>query len=111
MSDTSNAENTAAPAGDRVRSQVEDALELANFAVSTGAKGADGQPLSFDDIETIQSVAAQIGLISIPIGPDSTLTIARWNEFERAYYRLAAVDEPGDGGDAARHAQYRPPAG
>ena len=94
MSDTSNAENTAAPAGDRVRSQVEDALELANFAVSTGAKGADGQPLSFDHIETIQSVAAQVGLISIPIEPSDTLTIARWNEFERAYHSLASAMNP-----------------
>ena len=56
MSDTSSAENTVAPASQRVHKQVEDALELANFAVSTGAKGTDGKPPSFDDIATIQSL-------------------------------------------------------
>ena len=110
MSDTSSAENTVAPASQRVRRQVEDALELANFAISTGAKGADGQPLSFDDIGTIQFAAAQIGLIDVPTVGGSTLTIDQWNKFEQAYYRLAVRDEPGDGGDAARHARYRAPA-
>ena len=65
MSDTLDA-GAPSPASQRVRKQVEDALELANFAVSTGAKGADGQPLSFDDIGTIQFAAAQIGLIDVP---------------------------------------------
>jgi hypothetical protein len=94
MSDTSSAENTVAPASQRVRRQVEDALELANFAVSTGAKGADGQPLSFDDIETIQFAAAQFGLIDIPVEPNGTLTIDQWNKFEKAYHRLASAMSP-----------------
>jgi hypothetical protein len=94
MTDTSNAGNTVPPASQRVRKQVEDALELANFAVSTGAKGADGQPLSFDDIGTIQFAAAQIGLIDVPMQGGGTLTIDQWNKFEQAYYRLASMMSP-----------------
>ncbi len=93
ISDTSSAENTVAPES-RVRRQVEDALELANFAVSTGAKGADDHPLSFDDIGTIQLAAAQIGLIEVPVEGNRTLTIDQWNQFEKAYHRLAAAMSP-----------------
>lgn len=92
MSDTSSAGNTAAPVrGDRVRKQVEDALELANFAVSTGAKSADGQPLQFDDIERIQSTAAHVGLLDIPVNADDPLD---WNKFEKAYHSLASAMSP-----------------
>lgn len=94
MSDASSAENTIAPASQRVQKQVEDALDLANFAVSTGAKGADGKPPSFEDIATIQLAAAQLGLIQIPAVGGSTLTIDQWNKFEQAYYRLAVMMSP-----------------
>ena len=51
MADTSD-ETLSADA--RVRSQVEDALELANHVVSSGVKGSGGQLLPLEDIATIQ---------------------------------------------------------
>lgn len=99
MTDTSNT-SASQPRGDgtladdRVRRTVEDALDLANFAVSTGFKRPDGQLLAFDDIGTIQMAAAQIGLIDIPMAGSAALTIEQWNKFEQAYYRLAAVMSP-----------------
>lgn len=94
MSDTANAEKAPVPAGQRVIKQVEDALDLANFAISTGAKDKDGQPPSFDDIATIQLAAAQLGLIQIPATGGNALTIDQWNKFEQAYYRLASMLSP-----------------
>ena len=95
MTDTSNTgDDTAIAANERIRLQVENALELANFAVSTGFQGADGQPLTFDDIATIQMAAAQIGVLDIPTVGAPTLTIDQWVKFEQAYYRLAAVMSP-----------------
>ena len=86
--------NDAIQPEDRVRRHVEDALELANFVVSTGAKGPDGQPLPFDDIATIQTAAAQVGLIDIPMEGPGGLSIDQWNKFEQAYYRIAALMSP-----------------
>jgi hypothetical protein len=99
MTDTSNASASQPRAGetiaeDRVRRTVEDALELAGYAVSTGFKGPDGQPLAFDDIATIQMAGAQIGLIDIPVTGAPALSIDQWNRFEQAYYRLAMVLSP-----------------
>ena len=96
MTDTTIAAPIAevAPADQRVHRQVEDALELANFAVSTGFKGRNAEPLVFDDIATIQTTAAQIGLIGIPIGGAPALSIDQWNKFEQAYYRLATLMSP-----------------
>ena len=84
----------AAQTEDRVRRHVEDALELANFVISTGAKGPDGQPLPFDDIATIQTAAAQVGLINIPMEGPNSLSIEQWNKFEQAYYRIASLMNP-----------------
>jgi hypothetical protein len=81
-------------ADERMRRHVEDALQLANFAVSTGHRGPDGQPLIFDDIATIQMAAAQIGLIDIPSDGAPALTIEQWNKFAQAYYRLAGLMSP-----------------
>ena len=95
MTDTSQTgDDTGMTANERVRRQVEDALELANFAVSTGFKGADGQPLAFDDIATIQMAAAQIGLIEIPTVGAPALTLDQWIKFKQAYYRLAGAMSP-----------------
>ena len=85
---------TARPTEDRVRRHVEDALELANFVISTGAKAPDGQPLPFEDIATIQTAAAQVGLINIPMEGPNSLSIDQWNKFEQAYYRIAAQMNP-----------------
>ena len=107
MTDTSSTSaepvNTARPTEDRVparqtedrvRRHVEDALELANFVISTGAKAPDGQPLPFEDIATIQTAAAQVGLINIPMEGPNSLSIDQWNKFEQAYYRIAAQMNP-----------------
>ena len=107
MTDTSSTSaepvNTARPTEDRVparqtedrvRRHVEDALELANFVISTGAKAPDGQPLPFEDIATIQTAAAQVGLINIPMEGPNSLSIEQWNKFEQAYYRIASLMIP-----------------
>jgi hypothetical protein len=98
MSDISNDRSSQPKGGtqadERVRRTVEDALELANFAVSTGFKGPGGQPLVFDDVATVQMTAAQIGLIDIPMAGSPALTIDQWNKFEQAYYRLAVILSP-----------------
>lgn len=91
MNDTPD---TPSAADARVQQQVVDALELANFAVSTGAKGNDDHPLSFDDIGTIQRTAALLKVIDIPVEGSGGLTIEQWNAFEQAYYRLALSMTP-----------------
>ena len=99
MTDTSGGATLSA-ADERVGTQVEDALELANYVVSSGVKGANGQLLSLDDIATIQKTAALIGLIGVKpdappaAGSAASITITQWNEFELAYYRLASTLAP-----------------
>jgi hypothetical protein len=75
----------------RVRTQVEDALELSNYMVSSGVKGSGGQLISLDDIATIQKTAALIGLIDVksdapvPAGRSAgSITISEWSDFELA---------------------------
>lgn len=94
MNDTTEAQPESAPAEDYVREQVKDALELANFAVSSGAKGTEEQELLLADVATIQSTAAKVGLIAIPIQPSETLTLEKWNAFEEAYHRVAVAMSP-----------------
>jgi hypothetical protein len=82
-------------AASRVRQQVEDALELSRFVIETGVTDADGQPLAFADIETIQNTAATLGIIQIDSGAAAqTLGKADWAAFEQAYYRLAIATAP-----------------
>lgn len=97
MTDTSGASTADA----RVRSQVEDALELANFVISSGVKDSNGLFLPSKDLETIQRTASLLGIINVK--PDTTdqdgstsgsITLTRWNEFEEAYYRLASTLSP-----------------
>ena len=96
MTDTSAAETS--PADERVRSQVEDALELANYVISSGVKDASGQLLPSADIAIIQQTAAMLGVIDVK--PDTTgltsgtITLSQWIAFEQAYYRLASTLSP-----------------
>jgi hypothetical protein len=96
MADTSVAESP--PADERVRSQVEDALELANYVISSGVKDSSGQLLPPADIAIIQQTAAMLGVIDIK--PDTaglavgTITLSQWLAFEQAYYRLASTLSP-----------------
>jgi len=96
MTDTSVAETS--PSDERVRSQVEDALELANYVISSGVKDSSGQLLPPTDIAIIQQTAAMLGVIDIK--PDTaglavgTITLSQWLAFEQAYYRLASTLSP-----------------
>jgi hypothetical protein len=99
MTDTTVADTSEAD--ERVRSQVEDALELANFVISTGVKDANGQLLPPSDIAIIQGTASLLGIIDVkqegPPPPGSTagsITISQWITFEQAYYRLAGTLSP-----------------
>ena len=83
---------------DYVRGQVSDALELTSYVVSNGIKTSDGLLLNLVDIGIIESTAASLGLITFKLkqarpagGP---VTTKQWNDFEAAYYRLAAVLHP-----------------
>ena len=102
----------------RVREQIEDALELARFVVETGVKDADGQPLSFADIGTVETTATTLGVLDLSGSAASShgLTNDQWIAFELAYYRLALATSPvtaetlrntryvaGASGAAARH--------
>jgi hypothetical protein len=84
----------------RVRQQVEDALELANYVVETGVTGSDDQPISFADISAIQATAATIGILDLSGGKVTDgalpLTVSKeeWLAFEQAYYRLAVATRP-----------------
>jgi hypothetical protein len=99
MTDTSVADTS--PAGERVRSQVEDALELANYVISTGVRDASGQLLPPSDIAIIQGTASLLGIIDVkqdtpgPAGATAgSITISQWIAFEQAYYRLASTLSP-----------------
>ena len=102
MSDTTNADSgtgqqeAATPASARVRQQVEDALELAYFIVSTGVKTSDGQPLPIASVTTIQETAAKLGLLDVDCGEVAagTISVDDWKKFEQAYYELAIVMSP-----------------
>lgn len=80
----------------RVRRQVEDALDLSRYVVATGLRDSHGQPLAFGDIDVIQRAAATLGMLDISAGaaPAQTLSKDEWVAFERAYYNLAIVTSP-----------------
>jgi hypothetical protein len=100
MTDTGAADTSpGAPSADaRMRTQVEDALELATYMVSAGIKDSNGQLLSLTDVTTIQKTAALLGLIDVNPAPGaqppSGITLDDWNAFELAYYRLAGTLSP-----------------
>ena len=105
MSENQNARDHSEPrevaAEMRVRQQVEDALSLADYAVESGLKGADGQPLAFDDIAMIHRTAAALGILRMSSNADQdaatspgSLPADQWIAFEQAYYRLAVATAP-----------------
>jgi hypothetical protein len=98
---TEGAQSEQAKAAERVRRQVEDALELSRYVIATGLTDKDGKPLAFADIATIQGAAAALGLLDVAPGPagaapaaPGTIDTAAWNAFEQAYYRLAIATHP-----------------
>jgi hypothetical protein len=89
----------------RVNKLVSDALTLSNFAISIGAKTADGDPLPFGDIATIQTIGAELGELdparSVSSRPSDaapqavpSITTDEWNALCLAYYRLATLLSP-----------------
>jgi hypothetical protein len=87
-------------AAQRVRQQVEDALELSRYVVATGQTDKDGKPFAFGDIELIQGAAVSLGLLDVKPGAAAgaaaaaTFDTAAWNAFEGAYYRVAIATHP-----------------
>jgi hypothetical protein len=96
-----NQDLQAADADRRVREQVEDALELADYVVEFGIKNADGQPLAFADIATINATAGMLGILPVSAGANQgprasqgAISRDQWAAFEEAYYRLAMNTSP-----------------
>jgi hypothetical protein len=90
---------------ERINKLVSDALTLSNFAISIGAKTADGDPLPFGDIATIQTMGAKLGEFDpksrVPAQPSGvapqavpSITTDEWNALCLAYYRLATLLSP-----------------
>jgi hypothetical protein len=97
MPEANDATDARVPlASERVRKQIEDALELANYAVKSGARTADDDLLPLDDIATIQTTAAKLGAFKPPTETQASdsVTAQEWGDFERAYYRIATVMSP-----------------
>jgi hypothetical protein len=93
------ADEQLAPASNRVRQQIIDALEIANYVVENGIKDADDQPLPFADIQAIHNAAAQVGILNLKAEGVSkaqigSLTRRDWIAFEQAYYRLSMAVSP-----------------
>jgi hypothetical protein len=96
MSDASAANAGAAEGRERVRQQVEEALELANYIVETGVKGPVDQPIAFADIGAVQEMAARLGIVDVAGGGAAAAppSSADWRSFAEAYYRLAIATSP-----------------
>jgi len=77
----------------RVLKHIEDALDLVQYAVASGAKKADGKEVPPDVIGTIQATAARLGFFSTTSEPPS-VTTKEWTAFELAYYQLALALSP-----------------
>lgn len=85
-------------ASTRIIAEVEDALHLANYVVSTGFRGMKDLPPPFPEIGVIQATAMKLGLIDVlpsatEVSPKS-ITVRDWNKFEQAYFKLAAATYP-----------------
>jgi len=77
----------------RVLKHIEDALDLAQYAVASGAKKADGEEVPEDVIRTIQETAARLGSFS-RTSETTSVTTKEWTAFELAYYKLALALSP-----------------
>jgi hypothetical protein len=82
---------------DYARRQLEDALALARYAVSTGVESQTAEVFPVTDIGLIQATAAQLGMFEPSNGkaqPASNISADDWIAFEQAYYRLAIATSP-----------------
>lgn len=80
------------------RDQIEGALALSGYVLSTGFQAASGEPAPLDAVEIIQGTAAKLGIFATGDGavpqPGRSISAADWNDFERSYYRLATFASP-----------------
>jgi len=80
----------------RAHAQVQDAYELARYVIENGVKDANGHPLAFNNIKTIEATAATLGIINVNGGGANPkpITNDEWAAFEEAYYSLAIATSP-----------------
>jgi hypothetical protein len=78
---------------EQIRSEVKDALELAEFVVKTGAKKADTRSVPPDLIKIIKVTAGKIKFFEEPKEPIFILA-SEWTKFELAYYALVEFTSP-----------------
>jgi hypothetical protein len=80
------------------RGQINGALSLSEYVLSTGFQSAGGEAVPLDAVEVIQGVAIKLGILATGDGsaprPERSISAADWNDFERAYYRLASFASP-----------------
>ena len=78
---------------EQIRSEVRDALELADFIVKTGARKLDGRALGPEGIRVIKVTAGDIKLFEDPKEP-VYIKASDWTRFEFAYYALVQFAYP-----------------
>jgi hypothetical protein len=76
-----------------IRTEVADALYLADFAVKTGFKKADGRTLGIDTLQVIKVMAGKVQLFE-PQNTGTRIKASDWTSFELAYYSLADFTNP-----------------
>jgi hypothetical protein len=76
-----------------IRAEVADALYLADFAVKTGFKKADGRTLGTDILHVIKVMAGKVQLFE-PQNTGTRIKASDWTSFEVAYYSLADFTNP-----------------
>jgi len=78
---------------DAIRREVAGALYLADFAVTTGFKKADGRTLGTDILHVIKVMAGKVQLFE-PQNTGTRMKASDWTSFELAYYSLADFTSP-----------------
>ncbi|RXH23419.1 hypothetical protein XH99_32470 [Bradyrhizobium nanningense] len=80
------------------RGQIDGALALSEYVLSTGFQSASGETVPLDAVEVIQGTAVKLGILASGDGtasqPGRSISAADWNDLERAYYRLAVFASP-----------------
>jgi hypothetical protein len=85
--------DTAFPITDAIRADVQDALYLLDFAISTGLKKPDGRSLSEETIAAINAVGAKV------VGPEAptaglSIKVSELTRFDLNYAALAEFTSP-----------------
>jgi hypothetical protein len=77
---------------EKIRREVDDALELADYIVKTGTRQATGS-LAPDILKVIKVTAGNIRLFEKPVDPVYIMA-SEWTRFELAYYALVEFSSP-----------------